>query len=54
MLESEVGLQLIQGVLKYLRDNNPLTTLDDDKEKLLTREEKEAFGLDKRKWKQKH
>ena len=59
---SEVGLQLIEGVLKYLRDNNPLTTLDDDKvreiiergdalhdeeEKLMTREEKETFGLDK-------
>ena len=62
-IRSEVGLQLIEGVLKYLRDNNPLTTVDDDKvreiiergdalhdedEKLLTREDKEAFGLDER------
>ena len=54
-------IQLIESVLKYLRDNNPLTTVDDDKvreiiergdalhdedEKLLTREDKEAFGLD--------
>jgi len=61
-VRSEVGLQVIEGVLKYLRDNNPLTTVDDDKvreiiergdalhdeeEKLLTREDKEAFGLDK-------
>ena len=60
-VQSEVGLQLIEGVLPYLRDNNPLTTVDDEKvreiiergdalhdeeEKLTTREDKEAFGLD--------
>lgn len=62
-VRSEVGLQVIEGVIKYLRDNNPLTTIDDEKvreitergdalhdedEKLLTREDKEAFGLDER------
>jgi hypothetical protein len=30
-VRSEVGLQVIEGVIKYLRDNNPLTTVDDEK-----------------------
>ena len=62
-IRTEVGLQLIDDIIRYLKDNNPLTHLEDKKviniiergdalydeeEKLQSKEEKEEFGLEDR------
>ena len=62
-IRTEVGLQLIEDIIRYLKDNNPLTHIEDEKviniiergdalydeeEKLQSNEEKEEFGLEDR------
>ena len=62
-IRTEVGLQLIEDIIRYLKDNNPLTHIEDEKviniiergdalydeeEKLQSKEEKEEFGLEDR------